>query len=428
MGVFRERLGRLSHAWNVFLNESTDDHLRVFDYGSGSSSRPDRPRVYQSSERSILASIQTRISIDAADVAMRHVRVDKNDRYTEDIDSQLNRCLTIEANLDQKARHFRQDIVHKLLSLGTVAAVPVVTTLSPQQTTGFDVKNMRCGAITEWLPAHVIVDLYNERTGRHEHVRVGKEYAAVVENPLYEVMNQSNSTLSRLTRKLYLLDVVDEQLSSGKLDIIIQLPYQVASDKRQQQANQRRKDIEFQLTGSKYGIAYIDGTEKITQLNRPAENNLLNQVEMLFNKLYTELGITPEVMNGTADEATMLNYHSRTIIPILDAITESMTCAFISKTGQTQGQRIRYFRNPFKYVPTKDLAELVDKFTRNEVMSSNEWRQILGLKPDKDPKADELRNSNMPESELGRREAGESPPKPAEDDEKPDTTSGEQES
>lgn len=394
--TIRSRLkNALSHAWNAFINGT--DLNRGFDSGGTYGSRPDRVRLNISNERSIISSIYTRIGIDVASVELRHVRVDADRRYVEDINSGLNNCLTVEANVDQAARAFRQDIVMTMLDRGVLAIVPVDTTVNPSVSTGFDIKTMRVGHITQWFPQHVRVDVYNEATGRREEVTLEKRFVAVVENPLYAVMNEPNSTLQRLIRKLNLLDGSDEQIASGKLDLIIQLPYVVKSEARRQQAEQRRKDIEFQLKGSTYGIAYTDGTEKITQLNRPAENNLLKQVELLIEMLYAQLGLTKEVMNGTADEKAMLNYNNRTVEPILAAIAEAMRRCFLSKTARSQGQTVMYFRDPFKLVPVENIAEIADKFTRNEIASANDIRTVIGWKPSKDPKADELRNSNMPQ-------------------------------
>lgn len=385
---------RLKHMWNAFLN--IDDRIRSYDTGASYGGRPDRVRLTISNERSIISSIYTRLSIDVASVYIRHVRLDENDRYLEDIDSGLNNCLKVEANIDQGARHFRQDIATTLFDRGVAAIVPVDTTIDPSVSGSFDIKTLRVGEVVTWMPRHVRVSVYNEAIGRREEIVLEKKFVAIVENPLYAVMNEPNSTLQRLIRKLSLLDAVDEQSGSGKLDLIIQLPYTIKSEARRQQAEQRRKDIEFQLKGSKYGIAYADGTEKITQLNRPAENNLLKQVEYLMGMLYAQLGLTEEVMNGTANEEAMLNYNNRTIEPILDAITEAMNRSFLTKTARSQKQAIAYFRDPFKLVPVRDIAEIADKFTRNEILSANEIRQKIGAKPAKDPKADELRNSNMP--------------------------------
>ena len=395
MTTFGSRLKNLKHAWNAFL-DVTNDRLRSYDTGSSYGGRPDRVRLTISNERSIISSIYTRLSIDVASIDIRHVRLDEEDRYLENIDSGLNNCLTLEANIDQAARHFRQDIATTLFDRGVAAIVPVNTSINPAVSGSFDIKTMRVGEVVTWMPQHVRVSVYNEANGRREEIVLEKKFVAIVENPLYAVMNEPNSTLQRLIRKLNLLDAVDEQSSSGKLDMIIQLPYVIKSEARRQQAEQRRKDIEFQLKGSQYGIAYTDGTEKITQLNRPAENNLLKQVEYLMEMLYAQLGLTAEVMNGTANEEAMLNYYNRTIDPILAAITEAMKRSFLTKTARSQQQSILYFRDPFKLVPIKDIAEIADKFTRNEILAANEIRQKIGIRPSKDPKADELRNSNMP--------------------------------
>jgi hypothetical protein len=350
-----------------------------------------------SNERSIISSIYARMSIDIAAADIRHARVDDDKRYVEDIVSGLNECLTVEANIDQAARAFRQDVVLTLFDRGVAAIVPVDTTINPATSGGFDIRTLRVGHVVQWYPRHVRVDVYNEQIGRREEVTLEKKFVAIVENPLFAVMNEPNSTLQRLITKLNMLDAIDKQSSSGKLDLIIQLPYVVKSDARRQQAEQRRKDVEFQLKGSQYGIAYTDGTEKVTQLNRPAENNLLKQVEYLVEMLYGQLGITAEVMNGTANEATMLNYYNRTVEPVLAAITEAMKRTFLTKTARTQGQSILFFRDPFKFVPVEQIAEIADKFTRNEIVSGNEIRGFMGIRPSKDPKADELRNSNMPQ-------------------------------
>lgn len=385
---------RLKHAWNAFSNQ--EDPLK--SYGEAVSyGRPDRTRMRIPNERSILSSIYTRLSIDVSAVDIRHVRVDENDRYMGDMDSGLNNCLTVEANLDQAARAFRQDIALTLFDSGTAAIVPVDTTLNPLLTGGYDILTLRVGEIVQYMPKHIKVRVYNEAKGRRETITLEKKFVAIVENPLYSIMNEPNSTLQRLIRKLNILDAIDEQSGSGKLDLIIQLPYVVKSEARRKQAEQRRKDIEFQLSGSKYGIAYTDGTEKVTQLNRPAENNLLKQVEYLVEMLYGQLGLTPEIMNGTADEKAMLNYNSRTIEPILDAIVEAMRRTFLTKTARSQGQTILYFRDPFKLVPLSEIAEIADAFARNEILTSNEIRQILRIKPHDDPKADQLVNSNMPQ-------------------------------
>src|SRR5436190_12662815 len=383
---------RIKHAWNAFV--SGRDPLRVYggEYGSVHGGRPDRQRLYFSNERSIISSIYNRLAIDCSAPDIRHVRVDDEDRYLEDIDSGLNNCLTLEANIDQAARHFRQDIVMTLFDKGIAAIVPVDTTISPITSGGYDILTLRVGDITAWYPRHVRVNLYNEERGMREEITLPKSAVAIVENPLYTVMNEPSSTLQRLIRKLNLLDAVDEASASGKLDLIIQLPYVIKSEARRQQAEQRRKDIEFQLKGSQYGIAYTDATEKITQLNRPAENNLMAQIEYLTAMLYGQLGLTEEVMNGTADEKAMLNYWNRTVEPVLTAIVESMRRTFLTKTARTQYQTVALFRDPFRLVPIENIAEIADKFTRNEIMSSNEIRQVIGLSPHSDPKADRLIN------------------------------------
>jgi hypothetical protein len=391
---------RLTSAWNAFQTKDDEAEQRIHsygDYGASYGSRSESTtRLNVINERTILSSILTRLSIDVAGVAIRHARTDEEDRFQEVIPSGLNNCLSIEANVDQAARALRQDIAMTMFDKGVACIVPVDTTLDPEASGSFDIKTLRVGEVKQWYPYHVRVSLYNERTGVREEITLPKRIVAIAENPLYSVMNEPNSTLQRLTRKLSLLDTSDELSASGKLDLIIQLPYVIKSEARREAAEQRRKDIEFQLKGSKYGIAYTDGTEKITQLNRPAENNLLKQVEFLTALLYTQLGLTPEVMDGTADEKAMLNYNNRTVMPVLDAITEAMTRSFLTKTARSQKQRVLYFRDPFKLVPVTDIAEIADKFTRNEIMSANEIRGAIGLRPSKDPKADELRNSNMP--------------------------------
>jgi hypothetical protein len=393
-------LGRLRHAWNAFRDE--DEEFRIHSFGSevgGSygSRPPDRVRFNVTNERSIISSIYTRLSIDVARVDLRHVRVDDDNRYLSDVDSGLNYCLQVEANLDQAARAFRQDIAMTLFDKGVAALVPVDTTVNPSFTNSFDIKTLRVGEVVQWYPQHVKVSVYNEAIARRQELILPKSLVAIVENPFYSVMNEPNSTLQRLVRKLNLLDFVDEQSGSGKLDLIIQLPYVIKSDARKAQAEQRRQDIEFQLKGSKYGIAYTDGTEKITQLNRPAENNLLKQVEALVSMLYSQLGITEEIMNLTADEKVTLNYYDRTIEPIVTAIAEAMNRTFLTKTARSQNQAVRFFWDRFRLVPLSEIAEIGDKLTRNEIASSNEIRGVIGWKPSKDPKADELRNSNMPE-------------------------------
>lgn len=387
---------RLKHAWNAF--RSRDPTAEFMDTGASYYYRPDRPRFTRGNERSITTSVLNRIALDVSAIDIRHVRLDKNGRFLEEINSGLNNCLTLSANMDQTGRAFKQDIVMSMLDEGCVAIVPTDTTIDPKVTDSYDVETMRVGKIIQWRPRHVQVRLYNEQTGNKEEIWLPKKMVAIVENPLYAVMNEPNSTMQRLVHKLGLLDITDEQTASGKLDLIIQLPYVIKTDARRQQAENRRKDIEMQLAGSKYGIAYTDGTEKITQLNRSLENNLMKQVEYLTNQLYSQLGITQTILDGTADEKTMLNYYSRTIEPIVSAIADEMKRKFLTKTARTQNQSIEFFRNPFKLVPVNDIAEIADKFTRNEIMTSNEIRQIVGMKPSDDPKADELRNSNIAET------------------------------
>lgn len=393
---------RLRTAWNAFQTPEELEYKMVPNEGYVTSfgSRPDRIRPNVTNERSIISSIYTRLSIDVSAIAIRHVRADEHNRYLSDIKSSFNTCLTLESNIDQAARAFRQDIALTLFEKGVAALVPVDTTLNPNVSSGFDILSMRVGEVVSWYPQHVKVSVYNERSGRREEVVLAKSFVSIIENPLYRVMNEPNSTLQRLLRKLSLLDTVDEMSSSGKLDLIIQLPYVIKSEARREQADQRRRDIEVQLKGSKYGIAYTDGTEKITQLNRPVENNLLKQVEYLTGLLYSQLGLTEEVMNGTADEKAMLNYYNRTVNPVMDAIVEGMRRTFLSKTARSQGQTIMYFRDAFALVPITDIAEIGDKFTRNEILSANEIRQAIGISPSSDPKADELRNSNMPTSDT----------------------------
>ena len=392
---------RLKHAWNAFIN-NRDPTASFRDIGGGYSYRPDRPRLTRGNERSIVTSVYNRIALDVAAIDIQHCKLDENGRLLEEMDSKLNQCLTLEANLDQTSRAFIQDAVMSMLDEGCVAIVPVETTLDPKVTQSYDILSMRTAKILEWFPKHVRVRLYNERTGQKEDIMLPKSMVAIVENPLFAVINEPNSTMQRLIRKLSLLDVTDEQTASGKLDLIIQLPYIIKTDARRQQAEQRRKDIEMQLAGSKYGIAYTDGTEKITQLNRSLENNLMKQVEYLTNLLFSQLGITQSILDGTADEKTMLNYYTRTIEPIVSAIVDEMKRKFLSKTARSQKQSIMFFRDPFKLVPVNDIAEIADKFTRNEIMSSNEFRQIVGLRPSSDPKADKLINSNLnhPEEQV----------------------------
>lgn len=398
---------RLKHAWNAFTDSDSARNRPIEVVGGGGSyfgGRPDRTRPRYSSERSIISSVYTRIGIDVAAIPMRHVRMDDQNRYLEDINSGLDSCLTLEANIDQAARAFRQDIAMAILDEGVAAIVAVDTSISPEEFGGFEIKTMRVGRVTSWYPQHVRVSLYDETDGQRKEITLPKKVVAIVENPLYSVMNEPNSTLQRLIRKLNLLDEVDEKSTSGKLDLIIQLPYVIKSEARREQAQQRIKDIEFQLSGSKYGVAYTDGTEKVVQLNRAVENNLLPQIQELKTQLYGELGLTPEIMNGTADEKTMLNYWSRTIEPMLDAIVESMIRVFLTKTARTQGQSIMYFRDPFKFIPLGGeggIADIADKFARNEITSSNEIRQGIGMKPRPEAKADALINSNMPQADTG---------------------------
>lgn len=387
---------RLKTAWNAFF--SRDPTTKYNEYGVSSYYRPDRLRLSRGTHRTIVTSIINRIAIDVAQISIQHVRLDENNRYIETIDSGLNNCLNLEANIDQTGRAFVQDIVMSMCDEGVVAIVPVDTTSDPNRTGSYDIQTMRTGKILEWKPEHIKVNVYNDRTGQRQDITLSKRVVGVVENPLYAVLNEPNSIMQRLIRKLTLLDIVDEQSSAGKLDLIIQLPYVIKTEARRKQAEARRQDIEDQLAGSKYGIAYTDGTERITQLNRPIENNLMKQIEYLMNMLYSQLGITQSVMDGTADEKTMLNYYNRTIEPIISAITDEMKRKFLTKTARSQRQSIAFFRDPFKLVPVAALAEIADKMTRNEIMTSNEIRQIIGMKPANDPKADELRNSNINQS------------------------------
>lgn len=386
-------IDRLQHGWNAFRNR--DPTVTYVDVGTGYSYRPDRIRLTRGNERSIVTSIYNRIALDVAAIDIKHCKLDDNNRYLSEISSGLNNCLSIEANIDQTARAFRQDIVMSLFDEGCVAIVPIDTTLNPENTGSYDILSMRTGKILEWYPQHVKVKVYNERTGKKEDLVLPKSSIGIIENPLYSVMNEPNSTMQRLIRKLALLDITDEQTASGKLDLIIQLPYIIKSEARRQQAEQRRKDIEMQLAGSKYGIAYTDGTEHITQLNRSVENNLLKQIETLQATLYGQLGITQTILDGTADEKTMLNYINRTVEPIVSAIVDEMKRKFLTKTARTQKQSILSFHDPFKLVPVNNIAEIADKFTRNEILTSNEIRQIIGMKPSDDPKADKLINSNI---------------------------------
>ena len=393
---------RLRKAWNAFSKNRDPTDVRYHDMGMGYVYRPDRPRFSRGNERTIVTSVYNRIAMDVAAIAIKHCRIDENDRYIGDIKSGLNECLSVEANIDQTGRSFIQDVVMSMFDEGVVAIVPVDTSIDPTTSTAYDILTMRTGKILEWFPAHVKVRVYNDRTGKKEDIVLPKRSVAIVENPLYAVINESNSTMQRLIRKLNILDAIDEQSGSGKLDLIIQLPYVIKTDARRQQAEARRKDIEDQLSGSKFGIAYTDGTEKITQLNRPVDNNLMKQIEYLTNQLYSQIGMTPAVLDGTADEKAMLNYNNRTIEPIISAIVDAMIRSFLSKTARTQGQTIKFFNNPFKLMTVKEIAESADSLGRNEIVTSNEFRQVLGFKPSNDPKADELRNSNLnhPEDET----------------------------
>lgn len=397
---------RLKHAWNAFLNRDPTSSYR--DYGGGYSYRPDRVRFTQGNDRSIVTSVFNRIALDAAAIDIKHCRYDDNGRYSSEVDSRLNNCLTLEANVDQTSRAFLQDVVMSMFDEGCVAIVPVDTYRNPMETDSYDVISMRTGKIIEWYPEHVRVNVYNELSGKKEDITLPKRMVGIVENPLYSVINERNSTAQRLIRKLGLLDVTDEQTASNKLDLIIQVPYETRSETLKKRAENRTKDIEMQLTGSKYGIAYASGTEKIVQLNRPVENNLLKQVEYLTNLLFSQLGMTQSILDGTADDKTMLNYYSRTIEPIIAAIADEMNRKFLTQKARTQKQKIMYFRDPFSLVPVNDIAEIADKFTRNEILTSNEIRQIIGMKPSEDPKADMLVNSNIsqPKGSVGENQNG----------------------
>lgn len=388
---------RLQHAWNAFRNEDAQPAYRDYGYIT-SSYNPSRRRLSRGNERTIVTAVLNRIAVDAASISIKHVRLDENGRFKEEMSSDLNRCLSISANIDQTGRAFIQDAVMSMLDEGVIAIVPIDTTFNPRVTGSYDIQSLRVGKIVEWYPRDVRVRVYNDRIGQSQDVVFPKTVAAVVENPFYSVMNEPSSTLQRLIRKLNLLDVLDDQNSSGKLDLIIQLPYVIKTEARREQAEIRRKEIEKQLTGSKYGIAYTDGTERITQLNRAVDNNLMSQVEYLTSMLYSQLGMSPEILNGSANEATMNNYYSRIIEPIDAAICDGMTRAYLTKTALTQGQKIMYFREPFKLMPVSNVAEIADKFTRNEIMSPNEIRQIVGLRPSDKPEADELRNRNINQS------------------------------
>ena len=393
---------RLQHAWNAFVyNDNT--YTNPQNLGGFSTFKPDRVHFSRGVEKSIVTSVYNRLALDVSSIAIKHVRLDDNGRYTEEINSGLHNCLNVEANIDQTGRAFLQDVVMSMLDEGCVAIVPVDTTVNPAISGSYEINTMRTGKILEWYPAHVRVRVYNDKKGIHEELTLPKSTVAIIENPLYAVINEPNSTMQRLIRKLNLLDVVDEQTSAGKLDLIIQLPYVIKSEARRKQAEERRKDIEMQLAGSKYGIAYTDGTERITQLNRPAENNLMKQVEYLTNMLYSQLGLTQSILEGSADEKTLLNYYNRTIEPITAAIVDEIKRKFLTKTARAQKQSVMFFRDPFKLVPVENIAEIADKFTRNEIMTSNEIRQVIGMMPSKDPGADELRNKNLNQSaeEMG---------------------------
>lgn len=380
------------HAWNAFTNR---DPTYPRTIGESYYHRPDRVQFTRGNERSIATAVYNRIAMDVASVEIKHVKLDKNSRYLSDIDSGLNKCLNLEANIDQTGRAFIQDVVMSMLDEGCVAIVPVDTSMDPTVSGSYSIDSMRTGKIVQWYPQHVKVRLYNDRTGKKQEVTLPKSTVAIIENPLYAVINEPNSTMQRLIRKLSLLDVTDEQTASGKLDLIIQLPYVIKTQSKRDEAERRRKEIERQLAGSKYGIAYADGTERITQLNRSVENNLMKQIEYLTEMLYSQLGITQTVMDGTADEKTMLNYNNRSIEPIVSAIVDELKRKFLTKTARSQGQSIMMFRDPFKLVPVNNIAEIADKFTRNEIMTSNEFRQVIGMKPSDDPKADQLVNANI---------------------------------
>lgn len=397
---------RLKHAWNAFTGNI---QMNYRDLGMSYSYRADRPRMSRGNERSIVTSVYNRIALDVAALNVQHVRLDENGRFLSVIDDGLNNCLTLEANVDQTARSFIQDVVISMFDEGSVAIVPVDTTTDPNVSGSYDIQSLRVGQILDWYPQYIRTRVYNEQTGRKEDIVVPKSAVAIIENPLYAVINEPNSTMQRLIRKLNLLDVIDEQSGSGKLDLIIQLPYVIKTEARRQQAENRRKNIESQLSGSKYGIAYTDGTEHITQLNRSVNNNLMSQIEYLTSMLYSQLGITQSILDGTADEKTMLNYNNRTIEPIISAIVDEMKRKFLTKTSRSQRQSISFFRDPFKLVPVNEIAEIADKFTRNEIMTSNEIRQVVGMKPSDDPRADELRNKNLSEPSGSDQQSEEAP-------------------
>lgn len=397
---------RLKHAWNAFTGNI---QMNYRDLGMSYPYRADRPRMSRGNERSIVTSVYNRIALDVAALNVQHVRLDENGRFLSVIDDGLNNCLTLEANVDQTARSFIQDVVISMFDEGSVAIVPVDTTTDPNVSGSYDIQSLRVGQILDWYPQYIRTRVHNEQTGRKEDIVVPKSAVAIIENPLYAVINEPNSTMQRLIRKLNLLDVIDEQSGSGKLDLIIQLPYVIKTEARRQQAENRRKDIESQLSGSKYGIAYTDGTEHITQLNRSVNNNLMSQIEYLTSMLYSQLGITQSILDGTADEKTMLNYNNRTIEPIISAIVDEMKRKFLTKTARSQRQSISFFRDPFKLVPVNEIAEIADKFTRNEIMTSNEIRQVVGMKPSDDPRADELRNKNLSEPSGSDQQSEEAP-------------------
>lgn len=397
---------RLKHAWNAFTGNI---QMNYRDLGMSYPYRADRPRMSRGNERSIVTSVYNRIALDVAALNVQHVRLDENGRFLSVIDDGLNNCLTLEANVDQTARSFIQDVVISMFDEGSVAIVPVDTTTDPNVSGSYDIQSLRVGQILDWYPQYIRTRVYNEQTGRKEDIVVPKSAVAIIENPLYAVINEPNSTMQRLIRKLNLLDVIDEQSGSGKLDLIIQLPYVIKTETRRQQAENRRKDIESQLSGSKYGIAYTDGTEHITQLNRSVNNNLMSQIEYLTSMLYSQLGITQSILDGTADEKTMLNYNNRTIEPIISAIVDEMKRKFLTKTARSQRQSISFFRDPFKLIPVNEIAEIADKFTRNEIMTSNEIRQVVGMKPSDNPRADELRNKNLSEPSGSDQQSEEAP-------------------
>lgn len=391
----------LKHGWNLFSPEASRRRREDWEREYGSGYNPIVPRFTRGAERTIVTSVYNRISIDASSIDIKHVKLDKDGRYESDMDSLLNKCLTLEANIDQTSRYFFQDVITSMLDEGCVCVVPVDTTLDPKDTSSYQIESMRTGKIVQWYPTKVTVNLYNDKTGMREDVTVHKKDVAIIENPFYSIMNEPNSTMQRLIRKLSLMDTVDEESSSGKLDMIIQLPYVIKTESKRQQAEERRTQIEEQLKGSRYGVAYIDGTERVTQLNRSLENNFMKQVEYLTQLLFAQLGMTQSILDGTADENTMNNYYNRIIEPILGAIVDEFNRKFLSKTARTQNQCIQYFRDPFRLIPVNKVSEIADKFTRNEIMSSNEVRQIVGMKPSKDPSADELRNKNLSQAKTG---------------------------